>query len=175
MRTYSKTQKAFVHRGGFCFAYSLFVALLLLGSCYSSEAENPAFPIHIEKISGEIVSYQVEIAATPKERAYGLMNRKYMTDSHGMIFLEKNMKPRLISMWMKNTYIPLDMVFINEEGLISSIHKGAVPHDLSSISSLTPAIAVIELNAGQVKKMNLHVGDRVLDYKKFWNIKKALE
>jgi hypothetical protein len=158
-----------------CKGLAAFAFLLMaLGLFACSEGKN-FHELQIKTKDGRQVGYQVEIALTPEERAYGLMDRKEMPSHHGMIFLEEGMKPRLISMWMKNTYIPLDMLFVNSQGVIAHIHEGAVPHDLSSISSIEPAIAVIELNAGQVKEQGITAGDSLVDYKKFWEVKKALE
>lgn len=152
-----------------------FVFLLLTLFVSGCNDGTDFYDLQIVTKDGRAIDYEVEIALSPEERAYGLMNRKDMPAHHGMIFLEEGMKPRVISMWMKNTYIPLDMIFVNRQGDVSHIHEGAVPHDLSSISSIEPAIAVIELNAGQVKEQGISVGDRVANYKKFWEVKKALE
>jgi hypothetical protein len=131
--------------------------------------------IQIQGTDGRSSTYYVEIALTEEDRAYGLMYRKEMPEGQGMIFLEPEMRPRVISMWMKNTYIPLDMIFINAQGIVSHIHEGAIPHDLTSISSIEPAIAVIELNAGEVQKHKISAGDKLLNYKKLWEVKKSLE
>jgi uncharacterized protein len=71
-------------------------------------------------------------------------------------------RPREISMWMKNTYIPLDMVFIGEHGTIQQIVPQAVPHSLDIIRSDEPALAVLEIAGGEAQRLGLHPGQRVV-------------
>jgi uncharacterized membrane protein (UPF0127 family) len=88
------------------------------------------------------------------------MHRKSMPQNHGMLFIFE--KPQIISMWMKNTYIPLDMLFLDKNGKIIWIHENAKPLDESIISSRFPASFVIELNAGQVKEKNIQITNQVI-------------
>jgi uncharacterized membrane protein (UPF0127 family) len=74
------------------------------------------------------------------------MWRKKMEKSHGMLFLFE--EPQPISFWMKNTFIPLDMLFFSKEGRVVTLHENAIPHDLTPIHSGADVIAVLELNAG---------------------------
>ena len=104
-------------------------------------------------------TYQVEVARTEAEQARGLMHRTTLPDNHGMIFLSK--RPRLWRMWMRNTLIPLDILFIGEGGIIKKIHRNAKPMDETIISSGAPVIAVLELNAGQVSQHNIAIGDHI--------------
>lgn len=99
----------------------------------------------------------VEVAATPKEREVGLMNRNSMPDDHGMLFDFK--ETRVVTMWMKNTYIPLDMVFMDEAGKVTHIAVNAQPLSLSIISSREPARYVLELNGGAAARYGLKPGD----------------
>jgi hypothetical protein len=78
---------------------------------------------------------------------------------HGMLFVHE--KPMPISMWMKNTYIPLDMVFIDEHGRIQQIVEHATPHSLDIIRSKDPALAVLEIAGGDAKRLGLHAGQHV--------------
>jgi len=105
--------------------------------------------------------FNIEIATTPDQQERGLMFRKKMADRHGMLFLFT--KSQMITMWMKNTYIPLDIIFINRKGVIVRIAKNAVPHSLDYISSGTPVISALEVNAGVTDRLEIKPGDRI-DY-----------
>ena len=104
--------------------------------------------------------FDVEIARTPAEQAYGLMNRKSMGMNYGMLFLFQTEGER--SFWMRNTLIPLDMIFIREDGTIHSIHESAIPHDLTPVLSQGPALAVLEINGGRAAALGIKPGDRVI-------------
>ena len=101
-----------------------------------------------------------EVADTPEKQTIGLMYRQKIPDDYGMVFLFPETK--IIYMWMKNTYIPLDMIFFDGTGKITHIHKNATPHDLSIISSENPAKGVIEVNAGFVNTHKIAVGHQVI-------------
>lgn len=103
--------------------------------------------------------FKVEIADTPRTRARGLMFRHSMPDDQGMLFDFKVEEP--VSMWMKNTYIPLDMVFIGRDGQVVGVAADAEPLSERIISSPKPAYAVLELNAGAARRISLAPGDRV--------------
>ncbi|PPD45358.1 MAG: hypothetical protein CTY15_04605 [Methylocystis sp.] len=103
--------------------------------------------------------FVVELADTPDERAKGLMYRRAMPADHGMLFDFHQVMP--VMMWMKNTYIPLDMVFVSREGYVTSVATDARPMSEEIISSGQPAYAVIELNAGVARKIGLAPGDEV--------------
>lgn len=107
------------------------------------------------------ISYSVEVANTPELQQQGLMYRKNMPQNQGMLFSFQDIKP--VSMWMRNTYIPLDMLFIDEEGIIRHIHENAQPLDETIITCPIPVKYVIELNAGQVQKNHIQVDDKVKD------------
>jgi uncharacterized membrane protein (UPF0127 family) len=105
-------------------------------------------------------SLQVELARTTKERARGLMNRRILPDGRGMLFDFK--VEDTVFMWMKNTYIPLDMIFVSRNGYVVSIARDTTPMSEAVISSGKPAYAVIEVNAGVSDKLGIGVGDAVL-------------
>lgn len=102
--------------------------------------------------------YTVEIAATESTREHGLMQRDSMPDHWGMIFVFSDEEPR--SFWMKNTRIPLDIVFIDAGGRVVSVHT-MKPYDLSNTDSNGPAKYAVELNAGQADKCGIKAGDGV--------------
>jgi len=103
--------------------------------------------------------FQVFLAQNTSQRSRGLMYVESLPDDVGMLFLHA--QEHLIVMWMKNTPLPLDMLFIDREGRIISIAKGTTPYSLGIINSLKPAIAVLEINGGLSDRLGIQVGDRV--------------
>jgi uncharacterized protein len=101
----------------------------------------------------------VEVADEETERNTGLMFRKSIGDDEGMIFLYDHEED--ISMWMKNTYIPLDMIFVRSNGMISRIETGTEPFSENVISSGGKVLAVIEMKAGSAKRLGIKPGDKV--------------
>lgn len=115
-------------------------------------------PLVIETKSGAH-RFTVEVAETPEQRERGLMFRETMAADAGMIFdYHRDVQ---ISMWMKNTILPLDMVFISADGTVFSVVKGAVPFSLDIISSGGLVRAALELNAGIVDELEIRPGDKV--------------
>lgn len=104
--------------------------------------------------------FQVEVADTEAERARGLMRRREMAPDRGMLFDFKIEEP--VAMWMKNTFIPLDMIFVSRQGAVVSIAADTEPMSERIIPSGGPVYAVIELNAGAAQKMSLAPGDAVV-------------
>ncbi len=103
--------------------------------------------------------FTVEIMRTPEERSKGLMHRRQLDAKHGMLF---DFGGAVIArMWMKNTYIPLDMLFIRENGAIANIAADTVPHSLDVLSSEGDVHYVLEINAGLTKRLGIKAGDRV--------------
>ncbi len=116
--------------------------------------------LQIKKQDGEILDFNVELATTDKERSQGLMFRKNLADNEGMLFIFNN--PVRAAFWMKNTFIPLDMIFIHPDGAIHHIHHNAKPQDLTKISSNFPALAVLEVPGGLSSRMGITIGDQIL-------------
>ena len=104
-------------------------------------------------------AFQVEIADNDAARERGLMDRRYMAADHGMLFEFDREAP--VSFWMKNTYIPLDMIFISRAGVVTSIVADAEPLSERVIPSGPPCAAVLELNGGAAAAIGLKVGDKV--------------
>jgi uncharacterized membrane protein (UPF0127 family) len=104
--------------------------------------------------------FGVEMAVTPEEQAKGLMFRRELPDRQGMLFDFKREQPT--SFWMKNTYIPLDMIFIRADGRILNIAENTVPLSEALVSSAGPVRAVLEVIAGTTKKLGIAAGDRVV-------------
>ncbi len=102
---------------------------------------------------------QIEIADNDAERAQGLMWRRYMAEDDGMLFIFRTQE--LQTFWMKNTYIPLDMIFADSSGRIVSIYPEATPLNETSIPSGEPAKYVVEVNGGFCARFGINVGDRI--------------
>lgn len=102
-------------------------------------------------------SFHVEVAASPAQQARGLMFRTSLDDDKGMIFPYQS--PQILSFWMKNTVISLDIIFINQDGSIANIAQDTIPYSLDSVSSINPAIAVLEVRAGLTKELGIKKGD----------------
>lgn len=109
---------------------------------------------------GRRYDFQVEMATTPEQQAHGLMFRPQMPADAGMLFDYGN--ERTVSMWMKNTLIPLDMLFIRGDGRIANTVERAVPGSLQPRSSEGRVRGVLELNGGTAEKLGLKAGDRIL-------------
>ncbi|MBL7156043.1 MAG: DUF192 domain-containing protein [Candidatus Pacebacteria bacterium] len=106
--------------------------------------------------------FDVEIAKTPEQRSRGLMFRKYLGTKKGMLFVFENQEKH--SFWMKNTLIPLDIIWINENQKVVFISKNTQPckqEYCASVSSDEDAKYVLEINAGLVKKIGLNIGDKI--------------
>ncbi len=104
--------------------------------------------------------FEVEVARTPDERAKGLMHRRYMPADRGMLFDFGGEAP--VAMWMKDTFIPLDMLFIRKDGSVARIAENTEPHSTRTISSGENVLSVLELNGGTAAKLGLKAGDVVL-------------
>jgi uncharacterized membrane protein (UPF0127 family) len=104
-------------------------------------------------------SFSVEVMRTPEQLAQGLMFRRYMPDDRGMLFDFKTEQP--VQFWMKNTYLPLDMIFVSKAGLIVSIKENAEPLSEKLIPSGGPVLAVLEVNAGTAARIHAKPGDTV--------------
>ena len=103
--------------------------------------------------------FNVEVAADMSSQAYGLMYRTEMEADHGMLFVFDDVSER--SFWMRNTFIPLDMLFIEENGTVHHIHENAVPLDETAVDSNGPVKAVLEINGGTVAKLGIKEGNIV--------------
>jgi uncharacterized membrane protein (UPF0127 family) len=103
--------------------------------------------------------FNVELAITPEQRNVGLMNRASMPISSGMLFIFE--RPQTLSFWMRNTLIPLDMLFIDAAGVVQHIHHQAVPLDETSILGGDNLTSVLEINGGLAKKLGIIEGSEL--------------
>jgi uncharacterized membrane protein (UPF0127 family) len=118
-------------------------------------------PVQIQSADCKHINvFQVELAIDPLRKMKGLMGREQLPQSHGMLFLWE--KPALLSMWMKNTLIPLDMLFIDSNGVIAQIQHNAQPHSTKAIRARRPVTAVLEIPGGGAHAASIRVGDHVL-------------
>jgi len=142
------------------------LGLLALGSSRRVAAQSgpqPVLPredLVIVTRDGRQHGFRVEMAATPEQQTIGLMFRTEMGDDEGMLF-DWGI-PRESTMWMRNTILSLDMIFIAADGRIQAIAERTVPQSLATISSGGPVRATLEVNAGTAERLGILVGDRVL-------------
>jgi uncharacterized protein len=122
-------------------------------------APGPREPLQITTSRGA-VNLQVEFADTENERARGLMYRRSMAPDHGMLF--DFQEERDVFFWMKNTYIPLDMIFIRADGTIAAVASNTTPLSEAPVGPGTRVQAVLELNAGRAEALGIHAGDKVI-------------
>jgi len=137
----------------------LLAAAVPLGSALAQLQQFPTAPLTIESATGRH-DFSVEVATTPGQMEQGLMFRRSLAPEAGMIFDFKT--PSMATMWMKNTLIPLDMLFVDAQGRIVNIHERAVPQSLDTISAAAPVRGVVELNGGTAARLGIRPGDRVL-------------
>jgi len=109
--------------------------------------------------AGGVLAFDVEIADTPARQALGLMYRTDLPDRYGMLFPYP--APREITMWMRNTYIPLDMVFIRANGSVHRIAEMTEPHSEEIVASKGAVTAVLEIAGGTARALGLKAGDIV--------------
>ena len=132
----------------------LLVGLAWAGPAWSADPRT----LEIASKSG-VHAFAVEMATTDAERAQGLMNRKELPEGQGMLF--DFQRDQEVGFWMKNTYIPLDMIFIRSDGRIMRIAENTEPLSEKIVPSNSPVRGVLEVIAGTTRKLGIAVGDRV--------------
>ncbi len=125
----------------------------------AQESSKDLANIAIVTSGNEQHNFKVEIADTFEDTRKGLMFRRTLDADKGMLFIFDVEQERRF--WMKNTYIPLDIIFIRSDGVIRHIAHMTTPHSLEHIPSNGPALAVLEIAGGQAKQRNINIGDRV--------------
>lgn len=103
--------------------------------------------------------FGVEVADDPQERSLGLMNRDTLPRSAGMLFVYE--RPQRATFWMKNTLIPLDMIFMDESGIVTHVHENAVPLDLTGIEGGEGVRFVLEINGGLAGRLGIVDGSEL--------------
>jgi uncharacterized membrane protein (UPF0127 family) len=137
-----------------------------LGACRTETAAEAAkaesglelIPLEIRS-NGKVHRFTVEVARSEQEQEQGLMYRQSLAPDRGMLF--PFIPPRPASFWMKNTYIPLDMIFVRADGTIARIADNTVPQSLEPVQVGEPVLAVLELVGGRAAELGISDSDRV--------------
>lgn len=141
------------------------LAWLLLAPALPADAQQaataPAAGLETLAIvsGGQRHAFQVEVMRTPDQRARGLMHRNYLPPDRGMLFDFGRTEP--VAMWMQNTYIPLDMLFIRPDGTVARIAENTEPLSTRTIPSGEPVLSVLEVNGGTAAKLGIKAGDKI--------------
>ncbi|MGH6973776.1 MAG: DUF192 domain-containing protein [Stellaceae bacterium] len=142
-------------------ALLVMLAVLLTTSAFAQPRTFQTFmsaPLSVDTAKGR-QHFTVELALTPAQQEQGLMFRRSLTPDAGMLFVVA--QPQIMTFWMHDTLIPLDMLFIATAGRIVDMHERAVPMSDAVIVSHAPAVAVLELNGGTIDRLGIKVGDVV--------------
>ena len=137
----------------FKFIYLIFNFFLISFYTFSNEK------IEVS-IYNKNITFNVEVAKTIEERRIGLMYRKKLLNNEGMLFIFP--REKIIQLWMKNTYIPLDVIFISENKVIVDIKKNMEKLSETIVKSKVKSRYALEFNAGLINKLNIKIGDKVL-------------
>ena len=137
-------------------SFLFFCIFFLSSSAQSYEISK----VVIQNKNSSSVSIAAEVMTTESQQARGMMYRKSLDKDKGMLFLFK--KPKRAVFWMKNTYIPLDLIFIKKGGSIDSIHENLEPFSTKKIKSKNDVIAVVEILGGQVKMNKINLDSKIL-------------
>ncbi len=141
-------------------ALVLFAVPAVAPAAAAQGQEDPRTRVTVETASGARHAFKVELAITPEQQMRGLMYRESLPAGAGMLFLYDT--PTNASFWMRNTLIPLDIIFIGADGRIVNIHANARPLDETQIPSKGPVTGVLEINGGLAGRLGIRAGDRVL-------------
>ena len=137
----------------FKFVYLIFNFFLISFYTFSNEK------IEVS-IYNKNINFNVEVAKTIEERRIGLMYRKKLLNNEGMLFIFP--REKIIQLWMKNTYIPLDVIFISENKVIVDIKKNMEKLSETIVKSKVKSRYALEFNAGLINKLDIRIGDKVL-------------
>jgi len=136
---------------------TILLSILLILNLMSRAFSSGSGHLEITTQDGRVYLFNVEIASTNEERQRGLMFRQKMAEDSGMLFLFPT--EQKVAFWMKNTLIPLDLLYIDREGRILQIAKNTVPLSEQALPSLNPVSAVLEINAGLTDRLVILPGD----------------
>ncbi|MCY4130430.1 MAG: DUF192 domain-containing protein [Gammaproteobacteria bacterium] len=149
------------HLQGLCVTILLLGALpqILHGQLASPLFKNPQVPLVVHTVEGSKIYLKTVVVSTPEDLSQGLMHVRYLPANVTMLFLYE--RPRIASMWMKNTHIPLDMWWVDVNMTIRHIVHRTTPHSLESVAYDKPVRAVIEINAGLSRLLGISVGSKI--------------
>lgn len=133
----------------------LFVVLALLPAAASAQTFEPLVVV----TQAGPQPFEVEVARNDADRARGLMFRRSLAANRGMLFDFARVEP--VSMWMQNTYVSLDMLFIRPDGTVARVAQNTEPLSTAVIASGEPVLAVLEVVAGTARRLGIKAGDRV--------------
>ncbi len=133
-------------------------AILFLCLSATARAECRANRVELRNSQAEI-RFDIELAQTPQERSRGLMFREHLPDRAGMLFVFD--PPQPVAFWMKNTLIPLDIIFTDRAGTVTHVHQGAIPGDLTPIEGGDSVYSVLEINAGLAARYGIRPGTQI--------------
>lgn len=141
---------------------ALLLMVVVLGGSDAVATDAPLFPLgHVTVVTRRAhVPLTVEVATNEAQMKQGLMFRQNLSHGHGMLFKFPEARP--IAMWMKNTLIPLDMLFINDKNTVSHIVKNATPGSIAPIPSGGPVQYVLEINGGAADEYHIAEGDQLV-------------
>ena len=134
------------------------VLLALTGPAVAVDFEHSR--LVVETVTGAHYRFEIELAKTPDQLHQGLMFRDHLADDAGMLFLLGS--EQIATFWMRNTFVPLDMLFIGRGGRIVNIRRNAVPGSSDLLTSERPVVAVLEVRAGLSARLGIRAGDRVV-------------
>ena len=139
--------------------FALFAVVLAVAAGLPKPASAQTFePLAIET-GGGLQTFLVEVARDDADRAQGLMYRRTMAPDRGMLF--DFARTETVSMWMKNTYLSLDMIFVRPDGIIANVAEHTEPLSTRIVSSSGPVLGVLEVVAGTARRLGIKAGDRV--------------
>jgi hypothetical protein len=146
-----------------CLAWAFLAGAVMACNAAAFAQAAPASAAGLEPLvivsGGQRHAFQVEVMRTPDQRAKGLMHRNYMPADRGMLFDFGATEP--VAMWMQNTFISLDMLFIRADGSIARIAERTEPLSTRTIPSGEPVLSVLEINGGIAEKLGIKAGDKV--------------
>ena len=137
---------------------SLLAAVFAVLTAIEASAACRHDTVHLRGDWGQ-ARFSVEVADNAAERAKGLMGRPSMPIASGMLFVYHRTKP--VSFWMRNTLIPLDMIFLDEDGVVVRVHHNARPHDEKPVNSGAPTRYVLEVKAGIAEALGIGAGSEL--------------
>jgi uncharacterized membrane protein (UPF0127 family) len=140
-------------------SYLFSLLLLLIGTTQIFANDYTRLAVY-DPVGGQWHDILAELAETPEERQIGLMHRQYLADNHGMLFIYD--REKLLSFWMKNTYISLDIIYFSANGDWVSTARDTIPQSLTTYPSLAPAQFVLELPAGHASRLNIGAGSKLM-------------
>ena len=136
------------------------VVLLCVPLAWAADSAKPLQAVSIVRADGVRLDFSVELAASEEQRHHGLQGRRQLAARHGMLFDFE--QPILATMWMKDTPLALDMLFIDERGVVVWLRARTTPGSLALITTPHVARYVLELNGGEVQSLGIAPGDRVV-------------